>query len=580
MPPKDDRGSQEQKKTGNVKVTYMKRNKAASDFALMFSLKVSAAEIRHREAVESPLRIICVYLYDQHMTLHALTTPPPFSLPSFSAGPSKPPRATSRKPSSPSKPNIVFKAPDDPIPIVDFRTETSPKRMTDENNIDGPDKSAVNRKTKPLQHHRSSSSIIPAANTDGVTTPSASSRAKAASVASRVSQNTHRSQPPVSESNYDNTSIADSTLDSNSISTGRIKRTEAERKQYFENEPECGSFEAHRALCTRCKKWVRLSTRQTYSVKPWELHRTRCDQKIPAEPTYKNLGLVATLPFIVPRTEKVRKALLELDDTAEAVESEQIKCKTCQQWVPLEKKYSLKAWATHKSACNNNLNPADIEKALERKLYFLCDTQFKSFLDPHSVECAACNQRILLKPDAEYDTEKWLSHKKSCQTYSKSRNDSKTTNNSPSPPKKGSQSRAGTISPAKLDGINHLMPESQTQPEIPEPETEHKAQHTSRLSTTDSERTLIPPSSSTITLPPVTSMSPISHSSPPAAASTSALGSLKRKRESSEDVHQPSEDIDMDGERPSQRPRTETYIPRTKTRPVDLDGSSSPSKRS
>lgn len=90
-----------------------------------------------------------------------------------------------------------------------------------------------------------------------------------------------RSQTPVSESNYDNTSAADSVADSNSISNGRIKRTEAERKQYFENEPECSSIEAHCALCTRCKKWVRLSTRQTYSVRPWEMHRQRCDQKLP-----------------------------------------------------------------------------------------------------------------------------------------------------------------------------------------------------------------------------------------------------------------------------------------------------------
>ena len=98
----------------------------------------------------------------------------------------------------------------------------------------------------------------------------------------RITSLLSRSQALVSESYYDGTSIADNIPDSNSISTGRIRRSETERKQYFINEPECGSFKAHRALCTRCRKWVRLSTRQTYSVKPWELHRTRCDQKIPA----------------------------------------------------------------------------------------------------------------------------------------------------------------------------------------------------------------------------------------------------------------------------------------------------------
>jgi len=98
----------------------------------------------------------------------------------------------------------------------------------------------------------------------------------------RITSFLSRSQALVFESYYDGTSIADSIPDSNSISTGRIRRSETERKQYFINEPECDSFKAHRALCTRCRKWVRLSTRQTYSVKPWELHRTRCDQKIPA----------------------------------------------------------------------------------------------------------------------------------------------------------------------------------------------------------------------------------------------------------------------------------------------------------
>jgi len=73
------------------------------------------------------------------------------------------------------------------------------------------------------------------------------------------------------------------------------------------------------------------------------------------KPTYKNLGLVANPSFVVPRTEKVRKVLLELDDTTSTVESLRIKCTSCQQWVFLEEKYSLKSWAAHKFACNNNL---------------------------------------------------------------------------------------------------------------------------------------------------------------------------------------------------------------------------------
>jgi len=154
------------------------------------------------------------------------------------------------------------------------------------------------------------------------------------------------------------------------------------------------------------------------------------------KPTYKNLGLVANPSFVVPRTENVRKVLLELDDTTSTVESLRIKCISCQQWVFLEEKYSLKSWAAHKSACNNNFeyiisyhpnclsthphpssSPTDIVKALERKLYFFCDIQFKCFLDPHLVECVTCGQRIVLNPDVDYDVQTWLLHKKYCQPY-------------------------------------------------------------------------------------------------------------------------------------------------------------------
>ncbi|KAJ3563753.1 hypothetical protein NP233_g8743 [Leucocoprinus birnbaumii] len=481
------------------------------------------------------------------------------------AGPSKPPRAKPRKSASPDKPNIVFKTPDDPIPIVDFRTETSPKRMNAEKVADGVGKSTAASQTKPLRHNKSSSSIIPPESIDGTTktTPS-SSRVKPTSVASRVSQTTYRSHTPASESNVDNASIADSVADSNSISTSRIKRTEAERKQYFENDQECGSFEAHQAECTRCKKWIRLSTKQTYCIRPWEQHRARCDQRVPTEPTYKNLGLVATLPFVVPRTEKVRKALLELDDTAGEVELEQIKCKTCQQWVPLEKKYSVKDWATHKSACNNNMNPSDLEKTLERKLYFLCDPQFKSFLSPHSIECVNCDQIITLNPEVDYDIERWVAHKKICQSAPDSHRKSSAFNR---PSEAASQAQPDTSLSQDLDSSKSAIPETQTQQDIPKTDSKH----TSNISTTDSELTLVPPSSSTAALPASTSTSPAIASSPPTTASAPASSnSLKRKREPSEDQPQSSEDVDMDEERPSQRPRTEGYIPVEKDSPSGL----------
>lgn len=66
-----------------------------------------------------------------------------------------------------------------------------------------------------------------------------------------------------------------------SVSTvSKIRRTEPERIEYFKNQPECGEIESHRALCTRCTKWVNLGKKQTYTVKPWEAHRTKCDRQI------------------------------------------------------------------------------------------------------------------------------------------------------------------------------------------------------------------------------------------------------------------------------------------------------------
>ncbi len=181
-----------------------------------------------------------------------------------------------------------------------------------------------------------------------------------------------RSQTPVSEAN-DNASAADSIGDTTSISANRIKRTEVERKQYFENEPECASCEPHSAFCARCKEWVKLSTRQTFYVKPWEVHRVKCDKKVPAYVpllisdiftglkkncrgvTWGNLGLVPTIPFVVPRSEKIRKQLLELDEHTDTVEPDRIKCDICQEWVPLEKKYNIKCWTRHEAAHYDNL---------------------------------------------------------------------------------------------------------------------------------------------------------------------------------------------------------------------------------
>ena len=73
---------------------------------------------------------------------------------------------------------------------------------------------------------------------------------------------------------------ADETESIGESSTGtRIRRTESERMQYFNDQLECGELEMHRAFCTRCNSWVNLGKRQSYTVRPWEKHRAKCDLK-------------------------------------------------------------------------------------------------------------------------------------------------------------------------------------------------------------------------------------------------------------------------------------------------------------
>lgn len=79
----------------------------------------------------------------------------------------------------------------------------------------------------------------------------------------------------------DSVSIAES-----SPGSSRVRRTEAERIQLLEADPNCGEMEPHRVYCTSCEKWVNLGKPQTYALRPWEKHRARCDQKQSGEPVY------------------------------------------------------------------------------------------------------------------------------------------------------------------------------------------------------------------------------------------------------------------------------------------------------
>lgn len=68
-------------------------------------------------------------------------------------------------------------------------------------------------------------------------------------------------------------------------SAAKIRTTAAQRIQSIQSHPSCGKIEPHRAFCTSCNKWANLGKQQTYSLRMWAKHRSRCDMQ-PEETSY------------------------------------------------------------------------------------------------------------------------------------------------------------------------------------------------------------------------------------------------------------------------------------------------------
>lgn len=77
--------------------------------------------------------------------------------------------------------------------------------------------------------------------------------------------------------------------------TKPVQRTEEERIQFLQEQPDCGSVEPHRAFCKRCNKWVGMSGRTTYPVYKWLRHTERCKNK---ELTYVSVILRSILTSV------------------------------------------------------------------------------------------------------------------------------------------------------------------------------------------------------------------------------------------------------------------------------------------
>ncbi|KAG1725738.1 hypothetical protein EDB19DRAFT_1929996 [Suillus lakei] len=216
---------------------------------------------------------------------------------------------------------------------------------------------------------------------------------------------------------------------------GRIRRSEPERIQYFRDQSQCDDMEPHRVHCARCDKWINLGKRQTYAVRPWEIHRRRCDPRSPvskeshrsetevekpdAEVSVSELSPGITMqpsPQSARQSDAERKVLLEEDPRAQEVKPHEVLCRSCQKWIKLsiDHAYLLGNWHAHQQRCSGVVPSSRVATA-ERKYSLLNDPQAKSSSARH-VECAFCRTNVELDGVAQYDLTKWHEHKAKCSS--------------------------------------------------------------------------------------------------------------------------------------------------------------------
>ncbi|KAJ7091450.1 hypothetical protein B0H15DRAFT_836141 [Mycena belliarum] len=216
----------------------------------------------------------------------------------------------------------------------------------------------------------------------------------------------------------DNASVAES-----SMGAGKIRRTEAERIEYFNNQPDCDNIEPHAVTCTRCSKVVNLGRKQTYCVRPWETHRSRCDQKVAAgsvvDDAASEMRSEVGASEAGPRTLKTaaeRKAIFEADARAEVSETDRALCRKCQKWIRLSPRtpYSLGNWTAHQAKCADVAMSSRVAMA-QRKIHLVNDPQAKAS-GPRHVECRVCDATVALTGESDYTLANWELHKQTCSS--------------------------------------------------------------------------------------------------------------------------------------------------------------------
>lgn len=265
----------------------------------------------------------------------------------------------------------LFKAPEGKMKKIDFRDiklpGPSPKRVRrDSEEPEGPKSVQANNHT----HKRSSSSTTSLNRVIQQVAASPSTNKKRSALGSENAKSLSRASV-ASLAAEDNISVTDSLADSVAESirgTTRIRRTEAERRQYFENQPECANISPYEVTCTRCDKVLKLDRRRPYHVQRWEKHRLTCDLK-----PLRNSNEAG------PSKGGISDSLSEITTGS-----------------PVEQV------------------PSSRVAAAERKLRLVNDPQAKSY-QAHDVECAVCGVRVNLKGDGQYNLTSWEEHKDRCK---------------------------------------------------------------------------------------------------------------------------------------------------------------------
>ncbi|KAG5647861.1 hypothetical protein DXG03_007785 [Asterophora parasitica] len=279
-------------------------------------------------------------------------------------------------------------------------------------------KSLVSVKAKPKSMHGRSASSISLSRT-ALTIAHSPGRTPSTKPASAKPSSSRRPASPETDVD-DSASVTDS-----AISTSKMRRSEVERKTYFENEPECGRLEDHSAECTRCGRFVALGRRRKYTVRPWEIHRLKCDQKEPKTPSRatetaadaddEDEAVEQDKPTKTPfRTVEQRKAALEADPNISAVKPHEVLCRNCGQWIRLASKHAYKDynWKVHSQSCCAAVPSTRVATAT-RKLKLVNDSQVKSFT-AREVVCYFCDKTIALNGEGEYNGANWEEHKTTC----------------------------------------------------------------------------------------------------------------------------------------------------------------------